>query len=85
MKKLNDKFYNIDISFIDDFLEIVDKDDFCIHHEMLVKYGASQMSSGSKDIKKIMEQNFFVEDEEYKKHVRRWAELMIILIRLSIF
>ena len=66
-KKLNDKFYNIDISFIDDFLELVDKDDYCIHHEMLVKYGASQMSSGSNDIKKIMEQNFFVEDEDYKK------------------
>ena len=34
---------------------------------MLVKYGASQMSSGSNDIKIFLEQNFFVEDEEYKK------------------
>ena len=58
VKKLNDKFYNIDISFIDDFIELVDKDDFCIHHEMLVKYGASQMSSGSNDIKFFLEQNF---------------------------
>ena len=31
VKKLNDKFYNIDISFIDDFIELVDKDGFVYH------------------------------------------------------
>ena len=51
VKKLNDKFYNIDISFIDDFLEAVNNENFCIHRDMLAKYGASQMSSGSNDIK----------------------------------
>ena len=39
VKKLNYKFYNIDISFIDDFIELVDKDGFCIPHELIYKYG----------------------------------------------
>ena len=59
VKKLNDKFYNIDVSFIDDFIELVDKDDFCIHHEVLFKYGASQMSSGYNDIKFFGTKLFF--------------------------
>ena len=37
VKKLNDKFYHIDISFID-FIELVNKEGFIIHHSMLFKY-----------------------------------------------
>ena len=29
---LNENFYNMDISFIDDFIILVDKDECCIHH-----------------------------------------------------
>jgi hypothetical protein len=39
VKEVNKLSYNIDISFIDEFIELVDKNDFCIHHDMLVKYG----------------------------------------------
>ena len=35
VKKLNEQFYDIDISFIDEFIDLVDKDDFVIHHNML--------------------------------------------------
>ena len=35
VKKINDMFYNIDISFTDDFIEFVDKEDFIIHHYLL--------------------------------------------------
>ena len=83
-KKLNDKFYNIDISFIDEFIELVDKDEFCIYHEMLVIYGASQMSSGSNYIKNLWNNTFLLKTRIIKKHVRRSAELMIILIKLNI-
>ena len=38
VKKLNDTFYHIDISFIDDFIELVDKEGFIISHDMLFKY-----------------------------------------------
>jgi len=32
---VNDKFYDIDISFMKDFQDLVSKDECCIHHEML--------------------------------------------------
>ena len=38
VKKLNDTFYHIDISFIYDFIELVDKEGFIISHDMLFKY-----------------------------------------------
>ena len=38
MKKLNAQFYDIDISFIDEFIDLVDKEGFNISHEMLYKY-----------------------------------------------
>ena len=39
VKSLNDESYHIDISFIDDFINLVDKDEFCISHDMLFEYG----------------------------------------------
>ena len=33
VKLLNNESYHIDISFIDDFINLVDKDECCIHHE----------------------------------------------------
>ena len=35
---LNENIFNIDISFIDDFIGSVDKEGFIINHEMLFKY-----------------------------------------------
>lgn len=39
VKALNDKFYHIDISFIDDFLKLVGINECIIPHMMLEKYG----------------------------------------------
>ena len=64
VKKLNDKFYNIDISFIDDFIELVDKDDFCIPHELIYKYGVLS-ERDAHDVKRLLEQYNFLENEHY--------------------
>ena len=56
VKLLNYEVYHIDISFIDDFINLVDKDECCIHHDMLVKYGVLSLTSGTYDVKIIIEQ-----------------------------
>ena len=56
VKKINDEFYKIDISFIDDFMDLVGKNECCIHHDMLVKYGVLSLTSGTYDVKIIIEQ-----------------------------
>ena len=61
LKKLNDKFYNIDISFIDDFLELVDKDVFCIPRKLLYKYGVLS-EHDTHDVKRLLEQYKFTEN-----------------------
>ena len=38
VKEVNKLKYNIDISFIDEFIELVSKNECCIHHNMLQKY-----------------------------------------------
>jgi hypothetical protein len=35
VKEINKIKYNIDISFIDEFIELVSKDECCIHHNLL--------------------------------------------------
>ena len=39
IEEVNDAFYQIDIDFVDDFMNLVKKDECCIHQDMLVKYG----------------------------------------------
>ena len=56
VKLLNNESYHIDISFIDDLLLLIDKDECCIHHDMLVKYGVLSLNSGTYDVKIIIEQ-----------------------------
>ena len=56
VKLLNENFYNMDISFIDDFIGFVDKDECCIHHDMLIKYGVLSLTSGTVDVKRIIDQ-----------------------------
>ena len=65
IKEINDRFYNIDINFIDDFIELVDKDKCCIPHDMLFKYGVLSSSAGSHNVLKLMEQYKFIEKEHY--------------------
>ena len=66
VKAINKLKYNIDITFIDEFIELVSKDECCIHHKMLETYGISNLKGGSKDIKRILDQNEFIENEDFK-------------------
>jgi len=65
VKEVNNRYYQIDIKFIDEFIELIYKDEYCIHHNLLQKYGISKMKGGTADIKKILNQNKFEENKDY--------------------
>jgi len=65
VKEINKIKYNIDISFIDEFIELVNRDECCIHHDMLQKYGVCSLIGGTSDIKKMLDKNEMVENEDY--------------------
>ena len=65
VKEVNKIKYNIDISFIDEFIELVNKNECCIHHNMLEKYGILTLKNGSTNIKRLLDQNEFIENEDY--------------------
>jgi len=66
VKEVNKLEFNIDISFIDEFIELVSKNECCIHHNMLQKYGISSLNSTTNDIKKMLIQNEFIENKDFK-------------------
>ena len=66
VKEINKLTFKIDISFIDDFIELVDKDTCCIHHSMLKKYKVSNLTGGSSEVIVIMEQYGFINGKDYK-------------------
>ena len=66
VKELNKIKYKIDISFIDEFIELVNKDECCIHHKMLQKYGISKLKGGTSHVKDILNQYNFVESKDYE-------------------
>ena len=66
VKKINKLTFKIDISFINDFIELVDLDTCCIHHSMLQKYKVSNLTSGTKEVIVIMEQYGFINGKDYK-------------------
>ena len=74
VKNLNTQFYNIDISFIDDFIDLVNKDECCISHEFLKTYGITQLAAGSADVKKILHSNNGIEGIDYMVNVSRTAD-----------
>ena len=55
---------NIDVSFVDQFLSMVESDDFCIHHDMLYLYGVLSECT-TYDVKRLLEQYQFEEGEDY--------------------
>ena len=65
IKVINKLEYNIDISFIDEFIKLVHRKDFCIHHNMLQKYGVLALKDSTKDVKRLLEQNDFKENKDY--------------------
>ena len=65
VKKVNNLIYNIDISFIDNFLDLVEEDKICIPHEYLIKYGVITTEKSS-DIIRILNQFEPIENEDYR-------------------
>jgi len=65
VKEVNKLEFKIDISFIDEFIELVSKNECCIHHNMLQKYGILTLKEGTHHIKRIFEQYEFKENEDY--------------------
>ena len=65
VKLLNNESYHIDISFIDDLLLLIDKDECCIHHKLLYKYGVLS-GYNANDVKALLCQHGFLENESYK-------------------
>ena len=65
VKKLNEQFYKIDISFIDELIDFIDKDNCCIPHEYLQKSDVYSLSGGSGDVLKILEKLSAVEDHHF--------------------
>ena len=61
---LNNESYHIDISFIDDFVELVCNDECCIHHNVLYKYGVLS-EHDTHDVKRVLEQYKFTENVYY--------------------
>ena len=66
VKAINDIKYKIDISFIDELLELVNRDDCCIHHDMLVDYNVLKLKNGSNNVKRTLDQYNFIEGDDYK-------------------
>ena len=73
VKEVNKLEFKIDISFIDEFIELVSKNECCIHHNMLEKYGILSLKSGTSDIKRLLEQNNFIENKDF--NLRNVAEV----------
>jgi len=67
-------FTNIDISFIDTFIELATRTDFCIPHTYLKDYGIYKLTGGSSDLEKKLETNGFKEDVDYKILLRKVSE-----------
>jgi hypothetical protein len=65
VKEVNNLIYNIDISFIDNFLYLVEEDKICIPHEYLIKYGIVT-TNRSNDIMVLLNQFESIENEDYQ-------------------
>ncbi len=67
-KEIRNKFYsNLDISFMDYFLDLTKNEgEFIVEHQKLQDYGVLTNINTSKDIKKGLDRLFLVENEDYK-------------------
>ena len=64
IKEINKRFYQIDIDFIDDFINMVGSSECCIPHDMLFKYGVLT-DHDSQDVKRLLNQYNFLEEKDY--------------------
>ena len=71
VKALNEKFYKIDISFIDDFLKLVGTNECIIPHMMLEKYGVLKITRSNQEhtneINTLLEKQLKLSDNLYLK------------------
>ena len=65
VKKLNEVTYNIDISFIEEFIDLVGRTDFCVPHTALFTYHILTDHDTS-NVKRLLDQNEFEIDKYYK-------------------
>jgi hypothetical protein len=65
VKEVNKIEYNIDIDFINNLIDLVSKNECCIHHNLLQKYGICNLKGTTNDIKKLLDQNEFEENKDY--------------------
>jgi hypothetical protein len=66
VKEVNNLIYNIDISFIDNFLDLVEEDKICIPHEYLIKYGVITMENKSSHVLRVLNQFDPIENKDYR-------------------
>jgi phage anti-repressor protein len=64
VKEVNNISYHIDITFIDELIEMIGKTDFCIPHALLIKYGVINNGT-TKDINRMLEQYGFRENVDF--------------------
>ena len=55
VKELNKEFFKIDITFIDDLIELIGKNECCIHQDMLLKYGVLTDIHTSNNVKRLLD------------------------------
>ena len=65
VKKVNTIEFKINIDFINDFIELVNKKECCIPHNMLEKYGVLKLTKGIVHIKELLEQYEFKNNIDY--------------------
>ena len=66
LKDANNKFYNYDISFMEQFMELVERVYFCISHEYLIKYKViTDGSNVSSNVLKMLKSRGLNEGEDY--------------------
>jgi len=56
--------FNIDTAFMKDFMDLVTRDDCCVPHEYLFKYGVLSEHDSS-HVKRLLDQNEFIEEKDY--------------------
>ena len=66
VKELNKLIYKIDILFIDNFLNLVDKDEICIPHKYLIEYGIITTENKSSHIIRLLNQFEPIENVDYQ-------------------
>ena len=66
MPSINNLIYNIDISFIDNFLDLVEEDKICIPHEFLIKYGIAT-TTRSNNVLQMLDQFDAIKDKDYSE------------------